>query len=90
MQLLKQQGPRQVIRKHFMRSLSINYPRFEKEAIVFAVLFSLQSTGEKFNLTVLNADNLGIEIKLPSLLSGMYCLEVKDGGETFRKTIALQ
>ena len=90
MQLIKSNGSLQIHRKNFMRSLSLVYPRLEKEAIVFAVLFSIHSSGQKFNLPVLNADDMGLEIKLPSDLSGMYCLEVRDGEQTFRKTIALQ
>lgn len=90
MQLIMKSGPVSVKRNTHMRSLWIEYPRKDKQDNILAGLFNLQRVDMKINLPILTADAEGIEIKLPSFLSGIFYLNVQDGEETFLRRIALQ
>lgn len=79
------------IRHHaHMKSLSITYPRSNKQKDIHAVLSNRQDAGIRFKLPVLSADAFGIEIKLPALLTGMFYLQVEDGDQSIHRSIALQ
>lgn len=73
-----------------MRSLWIEYPRMQSGNDVLAVLFNRGQADKMFKLPVLMADAKGIEIKLPSFISGMFFLKVEDGDQSFLRQIALQ
>lgn len=73
-----------------MRSLWIEYPRMDKRNDVLAALFNLHQVDLKINLPVLMADGQGIEIKLPSFLSGIFYLKIQDGEQSFLRRIAIQ
>lgn len=90
MQLLKKAGPQSIRLNMNMRSLWIEYPRIQSGNDVLAVLFNREQADKLFKLPVLMADSKGIEIKLPSFLTGMFYLEVKDGDQSFLRQIALQ
>lgn len=73
-----------------MRSLWIEYPRIQSGNDVLAVLFNREQADKMFKLPVLMADSKGIEIKLPSIMTGMFYLKVQDGDQSFLRQIALQ
>ena len=80
-----------LVRHHpHMKSLSITYPRINKQGDIHAVLSNRQDSGIRFKLPVLSADAFGIEIKLPALLTGMFYLQVEDGDQSIHRSIALQ
>lgn len=90
MQLLTKTGPQSIRRNSSMRSLWIEYPRIQSGNDVLAVLFNREQADKMFKLPVLMADSKGIEIKLPSILTGMFYLKVQDGDQSFLRQIALQ
>ncbi len=90
MQLIMKSGPVSVKRNTHMRSLWIEYPRKDEQDNILAGLFNLQHVDMKINLPVLTADAKGIEIKLPSFLSGIFYLNIQDGEDSFLRRIALQ
>ena len=90
MQLMMKSGPLSVRRNTHMRSLWIEYPRKDKQANILAGLFNLQHVDMKIHLPVLTADAEGIEIKLPSFLSGIFYLNIQDGEDSFLRKIAIQ
>ncbi len=90
MQLIMKSGPVSVKRNTHMRSLWIEYPRKDKQDNILAGLFNLQHVDMKINLPILTADAKGIEIKLPSFLSGIFYLNIQDGEDSFLRRIALQ
>ena len=57
---------------------------------MLAVLFNREQAAKMFKLPILMADSKGIEIKLPSFLTGMFYLKVQDGDQSFLRQIALQ
>ncbi|HSF89035.1 MAG TPA: hypothetical protein VLA46_06420 [Saprospiraceae bacterium] len=90
MQLLTKTGPQFIRRNMNMRSLWIEYPRIQSGNDVLAVLFNREQADKMFKLPVLMADSKGIEIKLPSIMTGMFYLKVQDGDQSFLRQIALQ
>lgn len=90
MQLKLNSGPVSVRRNKHMRSLWVEYPRKDKQDNILAGLTNLQYVDMKINLPVLTADAEGIEIKLPSFLSGIFYLMIQDGDDSFLRRIALQ
>ena len=90
MQLIMKSGPLSVKRNTHMRSLWIEYPRKDGQENILAGLFNLQHVDMKINLPVLTADAEGIEIKLPSFLSGIFYINIQDGDNSFLRRIALQ
>ncbi len=73
-----------------MRSLFIEYPRLEDGVDVVADLCNLQKVGMRIKLPIIAADINGIELKLPSFLSGVYYLKIQDGQKSFLRKIAIQ
>lgn len=73
-----------------MRSLFIEYPRLDNKVKVVADLFNLQQDDMKIRLSVLAADGEGIELKLPSWLTGVFYVKIQDGDKCFLKKIAIQ
>ena len=57
---------------------------------MLAVLFNREQADKMFKLPILMADSKGIEIKLPSFLTGMFYLKVEDGDQSFLRQIAIQ
>ena len=90
MQLLTKSGPQSIRRNMNMRSLWIEYPRIQSGNDVLAVLFNREQADKMFKLPVLMADSKGIEIKLPSFMTGMFYLKIQDGDQSFLRQIALQ
>jgi len=90
MQLLTKTGPQSIRRNNQMRSLWIEYPRIPSGNDVIAVLFNREQADIMFKLPVLMADAKGIEIMLPSFITGMFYLKVEDGDQSFLRQIALQ
>ena len=90
MQLLTKSGPQSIRRNINMRSLWIEYPRIQSGNDVLAVLFNREQADKMFKLPILMADSQGIEIKLPSFMTGMFYLKVQDGDQSFLRQIALQ
>ncbi|MDZ4747654.1 MAG: hypothetical protein SH808_04155 [Saprospiraceae bacterium] len=90
MQLLTKTGPQSIRRNNQMRSLWIEYPRIPSGDDVIAVLFNREQADIMFKLPVLMADAKGIEIMLPSFITGMFYLKVEDGDQSFLRQIALQ
>jgi hypothetical protein len=73
-----------------MRSLWIEYPRINNSEDILAVVFNRDKVNRRFKLSVISADHKGIEIKLPTFLTGMFYLEIEDGGQSFSRQIAIQ
>ena len=73
-----------------MRSLFIEYPRTNEPADILADLFNLQQVYLNISLPVLAADDKGIEVKLPSWLTGMFYVKIQDGEQAIIKRIAIQ
>ena len=73
-----------------MRSLFIEYPRTNEEADILADLFNLRQVYMNISLPVLNADSKGIEVKLPTWLTGIFYLKIQDGDNSIFKRIAIQ
>lgn len=73
-----------------MKSLYIEYPRSTKEVDVMADLFNLRQVYMNISLPVLTADSNGIEVKLPSWLTGIFYLKIQDGDDAILKKIAIQ
>jgi hypothetical protein len=90
MQLMIESGSLSIRRTPHMRSLWIEYPRANAGKDILAVLFDRLETTKKFRLPVLHADQKGIEIKLPSILTGMFYLKIEDGEQSFLRQIAIQ
>ena len=90
MQLIVKAGSVSIRHNANMRSLWIEYPRIHTDNDVLAVLFNRRQSDKKFRLPVLTADASGIEIKLPSFLTGMFYVKIQDGEHSFLREIALQ
>ena len=90
MLLLNKKGSPSIRIKRQVRSLCVEYPRAEKKQDVLAILFNRHSSGKPFKLPVLNADEMGLEVKLPLLLTGMFYLKIVDGDLSILSQIALQ
>jgi hypothetical protein len=88
--LLNTKGSPSIRIKRQMRSIHVEYPREEKKQDVLAILFNRQSSGKVFKLPILNADAMGLEIKLPLLLTGMFYLKIVDGDMSILSQLALQ
>ena len=73
-----------------MRSLYIEYPRINEEADILADLFNLRQVYMNISLPVLKADSKGIEVKLPTWLTGIFYLKIQDGDNSIFKRIAIQ
>ena len=89
MQLAAKHESKMIRRNTNMRSLFVEYARPEQTHVVA----SLQDRGQsdtRFNLTVVTANENGIELKLPVSLSGMYDLLIRDGKLHFSQRIAIQ
>lgn len=90
MQLLKRYGSALIHRSGHMKSLRIEYPRLKGEQPVVAILYHPNDKGMHFKLPVLFANQGGIEIKLPSFITGMFYLKIEDGEHSFLRPVALQ
>jgi len=90
MQLMMKSGPLSVRRNTHMRSLWIEYPRKDKQDKIFAGLFNVHHVDMKVYLPILTADAEGIQVKLPSFLSGVFYLNIQDGDDSFLRRIAIQ
>ncbi len=73
-----------------LRSLVIEYPRLDENQDVLAALVHAHQQDVRFNLPVVRANENGISVKLPALLSGMFQLSIQDGKKSFSHRIALQ
>lgn len=73
-----------------MRSLYIEYPRSTEDVDIMADLFNLRQVYMNISLPVLTADSNGIEVKLPSWLTGIFYLKIQDGDDAILKKIAIQ
>ena len=73
-----------------MRSLYIEYPRAESDTEILADLLNLRQVYMNISLPVLAAHTNGIEVKLPSWLTGMFYLKIQDGDNSILKRIAIQ
>jgi len=73
-----------------MRSLLIEYPRSQQDVDILADLFNLRQVYMNISLPVLAANSKGIEVKLPSWLSGIFYLKIQDGDQSILKRIAIQ
>jgi hypothetical protein len=73
-----------------MKSLFIEYPRTEEEVDILADLFNLRQVYLNISLPVLAADANGIEVKLPSWLTGIFYLKIQDGENSIFRKIAIQ
>ena len=83
-------GSLKVRRNIHMRSLYIEYPRINEEADILADLFNLRQVYMNISLPVLKADSKGIEVKLPTWLTGIFYLKIQDGDNSIFKRIAIQ
>mgnify|MGYP006981531312 FL=1 len=77
-------------RSAHLKSLRIEYPRINEDRPVVAILYHPNDKGMHFKLPVLFAGRTGIEIRLPSLVSGMFYLKIEDGEHSFLRPVALQ
>ena len=77
-------------RNTHMRSLFIEYPRKTEDVDIMADLFNLRQVYMNISLPVLMADSNGIEVKLPSWLTGIFYLKIQDGENAILKRIAIQ
>jgi hypothetical protein len=73
-----------------MRSLWIEYPRMDIKDEILAGLFNLHKVDLNIDLPVLASDTKGIELKLPSFLSGIFYLKIQDGDQSVLRRIAIQ
>lgn len=83
-------GSLTVRRNIHMRSLLIEYPRNNEDSDILADLFNLRQVYMNISLPVLNADSKGIEVKLPTWLTGIFYLKIQDGDNSIFKRIAIQ
>ena len=90
MQLINNPGSGLIRRNAHMRSLWIEYPRIGTGDGIMAILLNRDGLDRSFKLPVLTAGPDGIEIKLPSFLTGMFYLKIEDGEQSFLRQIALQ
>ena len=90
MQLITKDGSLSIRRNTHMKSLLIEYPRINERVNVLADLFNLQQVDMNVTLPILAADHQGIELKIPSFLTGIFYVKVQDGDQSFQKRIAIQ
>ncbi len=90
MQLLKRYGSALIHRSDRMKSLRIEYPRIKDDHPVVAILYHPNDKGMHFKLPVLLANQGGIEIRLPSFITGVFYLKIEDGEYSFLRPVALQ
>jgi len=90
MQLILNTGSLSIRRNTHMRSLFIEYPRGNTGGSVLADLFNLHKVDLNINLPVITADSRGVELKLPSFLTGVFYVKIRDGNQFFLKKIAVQ
>lgn len=90
MQLMIKPGSVTIRKNGHMRSLWIEYPRINNSEDILAVVFNHNQDKRRFKLPVVSADHLGIEIKLPSFVTGMFYLEIEDGDQSIFRQIAIQ
>jgi len=90
MQPIDHAGSLMIRRNTHMRSLFIEYPRKAEDVDIMADLFNLRQVYMNISLPVLMADSKGIEVKLPSWLTGIFYLKIQDGENSILKRIAIQ
>ena len=73
-----------------MRSLFIEYPDIGEGNDILADLFNLQKVDMNINLPVIASGNNGIEVKLPTWLTGIFYLKIQDGNKSFCQRISVQ
>jgi len=73
-----------------MRSLFFEYPRTGSKGNILIDLFNPQQVKMKVNIPIKAVTSKGIELKLPTFLTGVFYLKVQDGDLSFLKKIAVQ
>ncbi len=72
------------------RSLSVAYDRPSHQQRIFAGLLDVNKESLRIQLDVTASNTQGIELRLPSFLSGVFYLTIEDGSLTVLQQIALQ
>ena len=83
-------GSLSIRRNTHMRSLFIEYPDVGEGTGILADLFNLQKVDMNINLPVIASGNNGIEVKLPTWLTGIFYLKIQDGNKSFCQRISVQ
>ena len=73
-----------------MRSLFIDYPGIGEGTDILADVFNIQKVDMNITLPVIASGNKGIEVKLPTWLTGIFYLKIQDGKNSFCQRISVQ
>ena len=90
MQLINQSGSSLIRRNAHSRALWIDFPRIDTTREIQATLFTLQKEALMIHLPVLIAGDRGVRISLPSFLTGIFLVKLRDGNQSITQRVAIQ
>lgn len=72
------------------RSIFVNYSRSISDGVVKANIVDHILGQSVTDLTVMEADASGIEIKLPNMVSGLFTINIQDGSKAISRRFMVQ